>query len=334
MEIKYGEVVKNSFNDTYTDKYPDDLFTIYVQEYDTDGLNPIPCMPISNQIKSIPLIGEHVIIFKMIDEFTSADSLKPQWYYLPPYPIKSNINNNYLGSIAVPRTGNVSQGTEQPAMGNTFVEKGINPLQPYEGDTLIEGRWGNSIRLGSSISNDVDGEDFYTLNTTWKSAHENRGDPIIILSNKRNNKPGRQFVVEDTKNDGASLYLTSTQYFPDLVLNKQLSKSDSESSFNSSQFIGIADRIILKANTNIIALDSKKRVTINTPHFLLGDETAGAPMVHGNVLLSILQDIISAISSGVIGPIALTSYPIDQGSITSALGKLEKLNSGKYYIKE
>ena len=39
-------------------------------------------------------------------------------------------------------------------VGDTFTTKQyIYPLRPYEGDVIQEGRWGNSIRLGSTVKN-------------------------------------------------------------------------------------------------------------------------------------------------------------------------------------
>ena len=81
--------------------------------------------------------------------------------------------------------------------GKTFEEKVISPLQPYEGDLLIEGRWGNSIRFGSSVNTSSE----YTVNSNWSGTN---GSPIIILSNKRSNKPQKEFVVEDINTDGSS----------------------------------------------------------------------------------------------------------------------------------
>ena len=310
MKVNFylAEVLSNDITNTYKEEghiakgtESKNLFAIQVRTYSGYSVKEYIAIPANNNIKEIPLIGEHVLIFEGLRDDTTPDKERQEWYYFPAYGLKSGINSNLLPGIAQFRSGIINEPF-QTTPGNTFEEKIISPLQPYEGDNLIEGRWGNSIRLGSSISNDADGEDFYTLNTTWKSTHENRGDPIIILSNKRNNKPGKKFTVEDIEKDGASLYLTSTQYCPALQLSDPInSEKGKANEYNSSQFIGSADRIILHAKEDIIALDSKTRIALITEKLNLGSDDATHPLVKGDKLEKILSHIINAIRQGTSG---------------------------------
>jgi|3_EtaG_2_1085321.scaffolds.fasta_scaffold00131_18 hypothetical protein len=343
VEFYLAEVVSientYEYNKSGDNKNDNNLFSVTVKIIsDTPWLATV--RPANPNIKQIPVIGEQLLIFPGGKETQvgSRNSSK-QWYYFPAYSIESSIHENSHPGLAITSINDFSgvpDSINDRPMGNTFEDKTISPLQPFEGDVLVEGRWGNSIRLGSSISNDVASEDFYTLNPTWKSTNENRGDPIIILSNKRNNKPGHnEFVIEDIKKDGASLYLTSTQNFPNFTLSKPLGNygSKSESEYNSPQLIGSADRIILQAKKDIIALDAKTRVTINTPELKIGDESACEAMVHGDVLMSILMDILNVISAGSIGTAGITTLPLDKGALSNAFKQLQYLNSSKYFIK-
>jgi hypothetical protein len=46
----------------------------------------------------------------------------------------------------------VTDGSTEINLGSTFQEKtNIYPLLSYEGDYIMEGRWGNSIRFGSTV---------------------------------------------------------------------------------------------------------------------------------------------------------------------------------------
>ena len=72
-----------------------------------------------------------------------------------------------------------------------FEEKIVSPLQPFEGDVLLEGRWGNSIRLGSTGTQP---NDRYSLTSQFTG--DSSTDPIIILSNHQVNKKNKEFVVE------------------------------------------------------------------------------------------------------------------------------------------
>ena len=91
----------------------------------------------------------------------------------------------------------------------------IKPLLPYEGDTIIEGRFGNSIRFGSTnISDKIPKEN----KNRW-SNEGNAGDPIIIIRNGQRtediNNKGWQHTLEDIDKDASSIYITSNQQLKD-----------------------------------------------------------------------------------------------------------------------
>ena len=225
----YKWIVDNPLSETIDEANTDTLFSIIVQTYSDSQTELLFAKPANNNIKQIPLLGEHVIIFKALNQETTVDKRRIQWYYLPAYGIQSGINSNRLPGIAKFRINTKNKsGINEPA-GKTFEEKVISPLQPYEGDLLIEGRWGNSIRFGSSVNTSNE----YTVNSNWSGTN---GSPIIILSNKRSNKPQKEFVVEDINTDGSSLYLTSDQRLNTLKLNKPLTKSGGLK-FNNPQIL-------------------------------------------------------------------------------------------------
>ena len=96
----------------------------------------------------------------------------------------------------------VHEKFEQP----TWIKKALP-----EGDILIEGRFGNSIRLSSTISGGK-----YSIPAPWTG--QVSGDPIIVLSNGRKYKKD-SYTVENAEQDGATVYLTSTQKVPVLLGN-------------------------------------------------------------------------------------------------------------------
>lgn len=103
-----------------------------------------------------PLIGEHVLVFKMQD----------QYWYIGPLSIKQQLTENataLTGLAANVTTADVLARQQQARLGVTtqlrpninqvgtnFKKRKINPLKPFEGDVIYQGRYGNSIRLGSS----------------------------------------------------------------------------------------------------------------------------------------------------------------------------------------
>ena len=175
--------------------------------------------PSNINLKQIPLVGEFVLIYKTFNEYTSKSRRREGWYYVTTIDVHSNINENLLPGI----TGDLTD-TEIANIkpGKTFKSKAVSPLQPYEGDYLLEGRFGNSIRFGSSINTSFP-ETYYHASPTWISGRiDERADPIIILSNGRKNLTNKEFVIENIEQDASSLYLTSTQYLDTLTLSKDL----------------------------------------------------------------------------------------------------------------
>lgn len=280
--------------------------------------------PADMNIKRIPLVGEFVLICKTFNEQSTSNRWRKGWYYITTIDLQSAVNENRLPGIS---DGLTQEQIDSSKPGKTFSGKSISPLQPYEGDSLIEGRWGNSIRFGSSISTYP--TDYYYKSATWSSNQP--GDPIIILSNGRNNKTKKEFVVEDLEQDASSLYLTSTQQLNTLALSKELTIHNDL--FIGSQFVGIADRVILRAKTDIAVIDSQEGIVLNTPgEIYIGGEDAAEPLSHGLILQRILQLLVQAIGAGATGPggaPCVTNASVLLGQISDLL---PDLNSTKYKI--
>ena len=266
-QIYYGEVIDIN-SDTYeltnteSNSNINTLFTVKVLIKENGNTRLIDAKPADINIKRIPIIGEVLIIIQLFNHTTSVDSRGYQWYYLNPIGIKSSINNNIL-----------SVNSTEFKPDSKFVESNVPLLQPYRGDLLIEGRYGNSIRFSNTVDT---ANSKYTNTPSWSGnslATGNNPSPIIILSNGRKIDSVKSFTVENIQTDASSLYLTSTQSFPSLKLHNDLSsKADNASSFSKSQFIGIADRIILKSKTDIIALDSNSTIELNSPLLIIGNK--------------------------------------------------------------
>ena len=107
-----------------------------------------------------------------------------------------------------------------------------------------------------------------------------------------------------------------------------------ESQFDKSQFIGTADRVILKAKTDIAIIDSPKAIVLNTSgEIKLGSDTADQPMVHGDVLLTVLQKILNQLNTSIECGTMLGKFT-DRSNIDLAQLELNNLLSQKYYINK
>ncbi len=93
----------------------------------------IPFLP--NQ-KYLPLIEELVILFTLPSSSTQSNSTNSQTYYLS---VLNIWNNNQHNS---------QPASEKLLLGRTYTElSNIKSLLPFEGDSIFEGRTGNSLRF-------------------------------------------------------------------------------------------------------------------------------------------------------------------------------------------
>ena len=307
------------------------LYSVSAEIYNTSTVqHDVQVRPASINMQTPPTVGEIILIFSGPNQYSGQINTELQWYYLCTLPIQSSIYKNVLPST---EGSNVAD--------NVLPDKIINPLQAFSGDTLIQGRFGNSIRLGSSpIPNDVSQTSILPNWPGDSSINKLNSDPIIILSNttshalnSEDDPYGRKYSIESIDTDASSLYLTTTQRLNTLKLNKNTNKSGGHLNYNKSQLIGTADRITLTSKTDNIILDSSNRISFNADEILLGDESAAEPMVHGNVLISILNLIIDEIDGGTFGSGGIYSLPALKKT-AQARAKLKDLTSVKYLMKK
>jgi hypothetical protein len=343
VEFDIAEVLAYDYTYQYIETSQPDtninkLFALKVRSCGTNSYfnkKTFIAKPGNINIKKIPLIGEYVIIYNAFGPKSNSDNWKDTvWYYLDVIDIKSSINSNSLPGISSKLTEDELRNITP---GKTFEFKSVSPLQPYEGDILIEGRFGNSIRFSNTVKT---GGNYY-LNPTWSgnaNTDSSKTDPIIVLSNRTSNLNFREFVVENIRTDASSLYLTSTQ-----KINLQLGTADqknpiscfwpNESQFNSSQFIGVADRVILKAKTDIAVIDSPRAIVLNTTgEVKLGNDEANISMVHGDVLLNILQKIINQLQMPITVKGNEGTFADGASQIALAQTQLKDLLSSTYFM--
>lgn len=315
------------------------LYSVKVEIFNTSTTqHDISARPASLNILKPPLKGEIILIFSGPNQYSGKSRKELQWYYLCTLPIQSSIYHNLLPNAA-------SSETFTPPIESKIV----NPLQSFTGDLLLQGRFGNTIRLGSSkIKQDTTTavEPNWVDNTNDDKLITN---PIIILSNTTKQKQsdqdniyGRKYSIEHLTNDDSSFYLTTSQQLSTLKLSGVTDKSGGYNKFNKSQFIGIADRVLLVSKTNSIILDSKQRINLNAEQVLLGGDDAAEPMVNGHELLLALLDLCSALRAGTNGTGGVFSEPnpAAKGYIKkveerlSAATNPKSILSSRYFMKK
>ena len=188
--------------------------------------------PLNNNVRKVPLINEIVFIIAgpSRDIALEENSDAIDFYYMNAISIwgRSHLNMLPSNSSTSKNTDTVTltdveKGIEnnennqinEPKPGNIFEEKSdIRNLFPNEGDVIIEGRFGNSLRFGSTSKQPSGSKD---VESPWSSVGEN-GQPITILRNGQSQLDldfNNWFpIYEDIQNDDSSIYLTSGQTIP------------------------------------------------------------------------------------------------------------------------
>ena len=158
--------------------------------------------PLFNNISQYPTVNEivHILAGPKDDNNTTGSIIA---YYLPPLNIYGSPHHN-----AQPNEFSKEEleaGTETSL--DYFQEiRNIRPLQPYLGDIMFEGRYGQSLRFGSTISGSHQPNNWSNEGTT--------GNPITIIRNGQTNdsfKSGFEHILEDINTDDSSIYLCTKQ---------------------------------------------------------------------------------------------------------------------------
>ena len=332
---------------------------------------------------TFPIKGETVVVFKIAN----------QTFWMPytntPY---SNYRRDYITHKAteaedVTEVGGSTKGGEYRATANvggtntnttatppsdkkkyTQNEK-IKFINPKEGDTILSGRVGNTIRMSE-----------FFLSSDGKSY------PGIFIRNKQNteldSKPIGELVDEDINKDGSSVYIVSGKTkvpFKETIKKEKIAFKGYPSDFSGDQLFINSDRIILsskakefiifgKGNTGVItdgnySVDAGKEVYINSDNkitihsngsnqiflnsengkiFLGKNQGAGGQgadvqkMVLGGELVQILTELLDAISQQIYltpaGPSA--PGPTNVAQFNAIKSKLQTILSANNFLSK
>lgn len=309
--------------------------TIQFKTVSSDNVGNIRfAKPLYPNIKCFPIINELVVIFLITVPSIINESYTTEYYYMngvsfwnhphhnsTPIPFENNLPPSQQLDYQQTEGGLVRRITDgsseielnsplNPSQ-NTFIERSnIHPLLSFSGDMIYEGRWGNSLRLGSTAKSKS------TYKNNWSSNGEN-GDPITIIRNgqpKNTSTEGWLPITEDVSKDLSSIYLTSTQKILFSLSNENFisytTPPISPSQYSNPQIILNSDRIILNAKSdsilisgqNSIGLSSNGSVNIDaTSHYIssndikLGSKNATQPVLLGNDTVEILKQLAGAI---------------------------------------
>lgn len=243
----------------------------------------------------------------------------------------SSAGRDYREQTTTGNTNKTNITDGDVGFGNYFEPTNINRLKLYEGDTLIQSRFGQSIR-------------FSAYNTS-----NNEFSPNIIIRNRQNDKSFNDFKVfdlieEDINRDGSIIALTSNKYKLDFrpgTINEN-NKTDfktrpeyfklPEEYTDADQILLTSDRILLSSKSKELLMFSKGnygfisdgvfyiengqkgaelnfngnvnfytnrndfKIDGNGGRILLNTDSEDEPLVRGEVLKTLMEELIDLIA--------------------------------------
>lgn len=316
---KFGEwsSIGSIFFDKINQPNPDPQFT-------TDNY----AQPLFPNQSVVPLENEIVYIMALPNSDVQSNVNDLSYYYFQPINIWNSVHHNAIpdpinGESLPPSqqqdyeetsTGavrRVTDGGTDIDLGDTFVERlSIRNLLPYEGDNILQGRWGNTIRFGSTVLE-------ANIPNPWSEFGED-GDPITIIKNGQHEEDTDPWVpqVEDINLDLSNIYLTSTQAIPIEVASKSYNSyfnaPTSPKQFTEPQIILSSGRLLFNSYSDSILLSSSDTINLNAENsvnidtkttilqsdkILLGDKNARESVILGDKFLADFQNLMTQIMS-------------------------------------
>ena len=310
---------------------------IFYEIVNKSGTKSYPnfALPYDSQLKTYPLINEIVLLISLPNQSMGFVSSNESYFYMSPlgiwnhphhdaYPnVLDGLNDEeqtrdypttISGSVRRVTDGSteIDLNSSNPSQ-NTFVEKvNIHPLLPFMGDSLLEGRHGQSLRFGSTAKSKSEKKN------NWSDSGTN-GDPITILRNGQPSKVSDEGwipITENINNDLSSIYLTSTQKIPFKLAREEEKRWIKSPTFPGQytlpQILINSGQISINSKEDSILLGSKKsigltcydeinlignNIVLDATNLYLGSQNASHPVLLGDKTITTLRQITSILKS-------------------------------------
>jgi hypothetical protein len=298
--------------------------------------------PFFPNIKQFPCQNEIVLLIQGVDSILAQTNVTDTSnYYVSILNLWNTPHQNALPNPFQQANPNLSQKdyqttsagsanvfTTEPEtipLGPGFVEQtDIHPSKAYPGDIIYEGRWGNSIRFGSTAQNP---------NTNAWSSTGAVGSPILILKNGQFASSEAPWIPlsDDINLDDSSIYFTSTQRIPiEVSSTNDYFSYKSNPPTNPGQYAGKqiilnSGRLVFNTTEDHLLLSSKKSINLNAVESInldttgntilqsnklyLGSKNATEPLLLGNATVTLLNSLLQALQQYVTITQTLVSTP-------------------------
>ena len=231
----------------------------------------ITAIPANSNFINVPVFGEQVLVFSAISGLTENNKSN-QYYYMPAVNVHGQINNNimpFLYDTKVSTKNYLSDGitsTKKTKVPDqlSFESRNIVTIQPYQGDTILQDRFGSALRFSSTHRN----LDAYSQKPIWQGTTV--GDPFVSLTcGLDGSRKSGYFTIENPDKDSSLIYLSSTQKINNLKLAQRKIGLLTRplTSYTDPQVIISSNRLIFNAREDELVLVSKKDIKLATPNW-------------------------------------------------------------------
>ena len=311
--MKLGTVVGVYLSD---DTY-ENFNSITVSLRDRGSKNLLRCTPLDTNSRKIPVIGEQVYVLVGNSDEASGASNSTKNYYLSTVGIQNNVNHNALPKLtkaegsSVPNFSQVSNGI--PIQGSTdnkidfgigFVEdSSISQLQPFLGDVIHEGRFGQSMRFGYTPQNTKQSDNKIkgvVNEPSWQSTTPQ--SPITIIRNGGQSNGYNKFVIEDINEDDSSIWLGSKQKIGLKSSNNFTLGVIPTGTYKNPQIILNSDRVVINSKSDSVLISGDKSVNVSTTNWKADMDTIFSQLeAITDALLQLAPQLTAAANVG--GPV-------------------------------
>lgn len=252
-------------------------------------------------IRKVPILNEIIRCEALPSEAgREGDSGVKKYYWTNIVPLWNHPHHNVYPDVKA----NPFEA-ENPDLGEDFEDnEGVGALQTFPGDVIIEGRHGNTLRLGGTS---------YTSNPFTDGS--NNGKAFTILSNGQDNPgSGTSLIVEDIDKDPCVIFMGEDHKFELTQANKKRKAFESAPEeadvFKGSQVIINAGRLFFNAkeegvflsatedigiNSARVGIDGEEFVALDATKVYLGTQAFGErePVLLGQTSIDWLDDFLS-----------------------------------------
>jgi len=274
----------------------------------------VPAKSLNPNLKQVPVEGEYVLIQRFFGEY----------YYTPQVNVFNSPNNSsYQGfatrfqkrdkesrvnskTIETDNTGIVENksANQVRTLGDKFLSNfNFRQVIPEEGSVILNGRFGNSIRLGSNIKNGLQDSPNIKLRAGQLQDVTKFGEESLV--EELNTKPINAGVEENINSDASSMWMTTdetvsltpatledaniypTSVAPEVFDGKQIILNSGRLIFNSKEdgILGFSNGPIDFSTLDVFGVSAKQRLDLYSPTISVGrrDKTKNINLNTSNV---------------------------------------------------